>query len=74
VGNVVTTSLTFASLPGLAVAPFAAVLAYLVGVLYVAEDSLNRPGPVQPAPLVEHPPFEDDRPLAEVPPPGRPSP
>ncbi len=69
VGNVVTTSLTFGSPPGLAAAPFAAVLAYLVGVLYVAEDSLNRPGPVAPPqPLVVDPPREDDRPLAPVPP------
>jgi hypothetical protein len=69
VGNVVTTSLTFGSPPGLAAAPFAAVLAYLVGVLYVAEDSLNRPGPVAPPqPLVLDPPRGDDRPLAPVPP------
>jgi hypothetical protein len=46
VGNVVTTSLTLGSLPGLAIAPFAAVLAYLVGVLYVAEDGLDRRGAV----------------------------
>ena len=73
VGNVVTTSLTFGSPPGLAMAPFAAVLAYLVGVLYVAEDSLNRSGAVEPPPTVGQPPLEEDRPLAEVPP-GWPSP
>jgi hypothetical protein len=72
VGNVVTTSLTFGSLPGLAVAPFAAVLAYLVGVLYVAEDDLNRTAPVEPLPVVGEPPVEDDRPLAQVPPPRSP--
>ena len=66
VGNVVTTSLTFSSLPGLAMAPFAAVLAYLVCVLYVAEDSLNRVGPVEPPPMAGQPPLEEDRPLAEV--------
>lgn len=42
VGAVVTTSLRLISLPALAVAPFAAVLAYLVGVLHVAEDGLDR--------------------------------
>jgi hypothetical protein len=55
VGNVVTTSLTFSSLAGLAMAPFAAVLAYLVGVLYVAEDSLNRSGAVAPPATVGEP-------------------
>jgi hypothetical protein len=68
VGNVVTTSLTLGSLPGLAIAPFAAVLAYLVGVLYVAEDGLNRSQPAEPPPVAPGPPLEDDRPLAEVPP------
>jgi hypothetical protein len=66
VGNVVTTSLTFGSLPGLAVAPFAAVLAYLVGVLYVAEDSLNRTAVVEPLPAVGQPPLLDiTRPVPE---------
>jgi hypothetical protein len=74
VGNIVTTSLTLGSLPGLAIAPFAAVLAYLVGVLYVAEDSLNRAGDPAPPVWVGEPPLEGDRPLAEVPPTGRPSP
>jgi hypothetical protein len=74
VGNVVTTSLTLGSLPGLAIAPFAAVLAYVVGVLYVAEDNLNRAGDPAPPAWVGEPPLEDDRTLAEVPPPGRPSP
>jgi hypothetical protein len=54
VGAVVTTSLTLGSLPGLAMAPFAAILAYLVGVLYVADDGLEREGaavePAIPAP------------------------
>lgn len=65
VGNVVTTSLTFSSLPGLAAGPFAAVLAYLVGVLYVADDSLNRSGAVAPAAKAGDLPLEDDRPPAE---------
>jgi hypothetical protein len=66
VGNVVTTSLSFGSLPGLAVAPFAAVLAYLVGVLYVAEDNLNRVGAVEPPPVVGPPPLLDiTRPVPE---------
>jgi hypothetical protein len=66
VGNVVTTSLSFGSLPGLAVAPFAAVLAYLVGVLYVAEDSLNRVGAVESPPVVDPSPLLDiTRPVPE---------
>jgi hypothetical protein len=65
VGTVVTTSLTFSSLPGLAMGPFAAVLAYLVGVLYVAEDSLNRSGGAAPQPMVGEPGLQVDRPLAE---------
>ena len=59
VGNVVTTSLTLGSPPGLAMAPFAAVLAYLVGVLYVAEDGLGRSGTVEPPPTVGRPPLEE---------------
>jgi hypothetical protein len=42
VGGVVTTSLTLGSLPALAVGPFTAVLAYVVAVLYVADDGLGR--------------------------------
>jgi hypothetical protein len=71
VGNIVTTSLTLGSLPGLAIAPFAAVLAYVVGVLYVAEDGLNRVGDPAPPTWVGESPFEGDRPLAEVPPPAQ---
>jgi hypothetical protein len=67
VGSVVTTSLTLGSLPGLAIGPFAAVLAYLVGVLYVAEDDLNRVDAAAPAAIVGDPPL-DDRTLAPVPP------
>ena len=63
VGNVVTTSLTLGSLPGLALAPFAAVLAYLVGVLYVAEDGLDRQGAAEPqtAGVFEHAPQPETR-------------
>jgi hypothetical protein len=53
VGVVVTTSLTLGSLPGLAMAPFAAILAYLVGVLYVAEDGLEREGALSTPPAME---------------------
>jgi hypothetical protein len=71
VGGVVTTSLTMSSLPALAMAPFTAVLAYLVGVLYVADDGLNRP----PDPAATTPPpfpavAPDERPMAVVPPSG----
>jgi hypothetical protein len=42
VGGVVTTSLTLGSLSALAIGPFTAVLAYVVAVLYVADDGLGR--------------------------------
>ena len=42
VGARVTTSLTLHSLPALAFAPFAAVLAYLVAVLHIRSDDLGR--------------------------------
>jgi Protein of unknown function (DUF2567) len=42
VGGRVTTALTLGSLPALAFAPFAAVLAYLVAVLYTRSDDLGR--------------------------------
>jgi hypothetical protein len=74
VGAVVTTSLTLGSLPALAIAPFTAVLAYVVGVLYVADDGLGRePGPLGPPAIPPAPgPVDGDRWLVEVPPPGRP--
>jgi len=46
VGGRVTTSLTLGSLPGLAFAPFGAVLAYLVAALYTRSDGLGRTGAV----------------------------
>jgi LPXTG-motif cell wall-anchored protein len=66
VGRVVTTSLTLGSLPALALAPFGALLAYLVPVLTVHRDDLGRtPDPSRdvPGPVV----LQDDRPLVEVP-------
>ena len=42
VGAVVTTPLSLSALPALAVAPFAAVLAYLVGVVAARADDLGR--------------------------------
>jgi hypothetical protein len=51
VGTVVTTSLTLGSLPALALAPFGALLAYLVPVLTAHGDDLGRtpdPAPAEP--------------------------
>lgn len=57
VGTVVTTSLSLGSLPALAFAPFAAVLAYLVPVLTAHHDDLGRtpdPAPAEaPLPAAE---------------------
>ena len=44
VGGVVTLPLRLAAVPALAVAPFSAVLAYLVGALVAREDDLGRTG------------------------------
>ena len=44
IGAVVTTPLSLAALPTLAVAPFTAVLAYLVGVVVARTDDLGRTG------------------------------
>jgi hypothetical protein len=49
VGGVVTTALTLGSLPALAIGPFTAVLAYVVAVLYVADDGIGRTGEVPEA-------------------------
>lgn len=78
VGARVTTSLTLGSLPALAVAPFTALLAYVVGVLYAPGDDLGRTEPdAGAATRTQAPdddqPVTDERPLVEVPPPGRPS-
>ena len=45
IGATVTTSLTLGSLPVLAVAPFTALLAYVVAVVHAADDGLGRTGP-----------------------------
>jgi hypothetical protein len=77
VGAVVTTELSLGSLPALAVAPFAAMLAYLLGVVYVRGDDLDRvdePGDARlPAGDTSTAPEDRPRPdLVEIPPPGRP--
>ena len=71
VGNVVTTRLSLGSLPALALAPFAALLAYLVPVLTVHRDDLGRtPDPTRAVtPSPGGTPGElDERPLEHVPP------
>jgi LPXTG-motif cell wall-anchored protein len=69
VGAVVTTSLTLGSLPALALAPFGALLAYLVPVLTIRRDDLGRtPDPALlglPAGAAQP---DDERPLVHVPP------
>jgi LPXTG-motif cell wall-anchored protein len=82
VGSQVTTSLTLGSLPALAVAPFTAIAAYLVAVLYAPDDGLGRSEPHvdRPVwtpeseaglPVPDRRPLPDERPLPEGPPPGR---
>jgi hypothetical protein len=80
VGTVVTTALRLGSLPALAVAPFTALVAYLVGVISVRGDDLDRagaqPGTEPPADGPEDAPAAGApaRPdLVDAPPPGRPS-
>lgn len=48
-GARVTTSLTLGSLPGMAVAPFTALLAYVAAVLYAPDDGLGRTDPATEA-------------------------
>ena len=72
VGGVVTTSLTLGSLPALAIAPFTAVLAYVVAVLYVADDGLGREHPAGPVPPPGDPATAGERALVEVPPQAQP--
>lgn len=55
VGARVTTSLTLGSLPALAVAPFFAVLVWLVATLYSRGDGLGRPAPLTDAPAEARP-------------------
>ena len=72
VGAVVTTSLTLGSPAALAVAPFSAVLAYVVAVLTTDDDGLGRTGVASPGwsaagvATVAGP----ERPLVDVPPTG----
>jgi hypothetical protein len=70
VGRVVTTSLTLGSLPALALAPFGALLAYLVPVIAMHRDDLGRTP--DPAPLGTHRRIADadvpDEDLVAVPP------
>jgi hypothetical protein len=78
VGARVTTSLTLGSLPALATAPFAALLVYVMGVLYTPGEDLGRTGPDADAATSTQEPdggptVTDDRPLVDVPPHGRPS-
>ena len=76
-GSRVTTSLTLGSLPALAVAPFLAVLVYVVGALLAPSEDLDRP---EEAPLPRPdaaglgaaPPASAVRPLVDVPPAERP--
>jgi hypothetical protein len=70
VGRVVSTSLTLGSLPALALAPFGAVLAYLVPVITSHQDDLGRtPDPASSGATVPTDAGEpDDRPLVTVPP------
>jgi hypothetical protein len=74
VGRVVTTSLTLNSLPALALAPFGAILAYLVPVLTIHRDDLGRtPDPAVAGPsgtAADAGEPDGDRPLVGVPPGG----
>ena len=51
VGARVTTSLTLSSPAAMALAPFTALLAYVVAVLYTPDDGLGRTEPETPAPV-----------------------
>jgi hypothetical protein len=77
VGARVTTGLQLGGLPALAIAPLAAVLAYVVPVLYTRGDDLGRTptGDSLPSALPSEraEPREPDFDLVDVPPPGRPS-
>jgi hypothetical protein len=70
VGGVVTSSLTLGSLAVLAAAPFTALLAYVVAVLYAHDDGLGRAEGAAPEAdrSPDLPPVDDERSLVEVPP------
>jgi LPXTG-motif cell wall-anchored protein len=78
VGARVTTSLTLGSPAAFAAAPFMALLAYIVAVLYARDDDLGRTGSAasgavgQPA-IDQDADLHEDRPLVDVPQPGSPS-
>jgi len=77
VGARVTTSLTLGSLPAIAIAPFTALLAYIVAVLATPLDGLSRVDPEAATPAWGEQPAgmspADNLALVDVPPPGRPS-
>jgi hypothetical protein len=76
VGNVVTTGLHLGSVPALALAPFGALLAYLIPVVAVHRDDLGRtPDPAlhRGASAADAGGPQGDRTLIDVPP-GRPAP
>jgi hypothetical protein len=72
VGGVVTTGLVLGSVPVLAVGPFTALLAYLVGALWAHRDDLDRPSDTSGGyPPVSSPPAEPPAAgAAPAPPPG----
>ena len=73
VGNVVTTRLALHSLPALALAPFGALLAYLVPVITAHRDDLGRTPastPTDRSTAVDADEPDQDRPLVAVPPGG----
>jgi len=77
IGATVTTSLSLGSLAALAIAPFTALLVYVAAVLYAPRDDLGRTDAVAAAGAFEPPAAPEDdlpwqRPLVDVPPPGRP--
>jgi LPXTG-motif cell wall-anchored protein len=60
VGSVVTTSLTLGALPALAVAPFLALVAYIVATLHAAADDLGRVEPQAAGSATASPDPQDD--------------
>jgi Protein of unknown function (DUF2567) len=77
IGARVTTSLTLGAPTAVAIAPFTAILAYIVGVLSTPHDGLGRVEPEAVTPAWDDRPSgmapADNRALVDVPPPGCPS-
>jgi LPXTG-motif cell wall-anchored protein len=78
VGARLTTSLTLGSPPAMALAPFTALLAYVVAVLHAPHDHLGRTEPDGGAPARDRlsagpPTLPAERTLVDVPPSGRPT-